>query len=172
MPDMLVKLYNLPDPAPVIAALKTDGIEIRRAYIWEKYTISAWVGAHFPQVWAIGCENALEQRPVSCFIAVEVDRSYISRGPYDQPSDRIVGFACYDVASRGMFGPTGVQEDYRGRGIGKGILLTTLHAMYDEGYGYAIIGQVGPAEFYEKCVGATIIEGSEPGVARRRLVGV
>ena len=29
------------------------------------------------------------------------------------------------------------------------------------GYGYAIIGGVGPAEFYEKAVGATLIEGSE-----------
>ena len=32
------------------------------------------------------------------------------------------------------------------------------------GYGYAIIGGVGPAEFYEKAVGATIIQGSEPGI--------
>ena len=33
-----------------------------------------------------------------------------------------------------------------------------------KGYGYAIIGWVGPAAFYEKAVGAVMIPGSEPSV--------
>jgi hypothetical protein len=33
-----------------------------------------------------------------------------------------------------------------------------------EGYGYAIIGAVGPIEFYQKVVGATVIEDSTPSV--------
>ena len=32
------------------------------------------------------------------------------------------------------------------------------------GYGYAIIGAVGPSRFYERTVGATPIPDSEPGV--------
>ncbi len=36
--------------------------------------------------------------------------------------------------------------------------------MRDDGYAYGIIGQVGPAEYYAKHVGATIIEGSAPGL--------
>ena len=32
------------------------------------------------------------------------------------------------------------------------------------GYGYAIIGDVGPSQFYERTVGATPIPDSEPGV--------
>ena len=63
-----------------------------------------------------------------------------------------------------MFGPVGVREDYRGRGIGKALLLASLHAMAGEKYAYAIIGWVGPIQFYAETVGATVIEGSEPGI--------
>ena len=39
-----------------------------------------------------------------------------------------------------------------------------MEALRDEGYGYAIIGSAGPVDFYNKCVGATVIEGSVPGI--------
>ncbi len=68
-----------------------------------------------------------------------------------------------------FFGPTRVLDSERGKGIGKALLLRSLRAMRDEGYVYAIIGGVGPAEFYEKCVGATLIEGSTPGIYRDLL---
>jgi hypothetical protein len=48
-------------------------------------------------------------------------------------------------------------------------LFNCLEAMKQQGYGYAIIGGVGPAEFYAKTVGAIPIEGSEPGVYRGLL---
>jgi hypothetical protein len=41
--------------------------------------------------------------------------------------------------------------------------------MREMGYGYAIIGGVGPAEFYEKAVGAKIIEGSEISIYQHLL---
>jgi hypothetical protein len=39
-----------------------------------------------------------------------------------------------------------------------------------KGYGYAIIGGVGPAEFYHKAVGATEIPGSTPGMWKTWLM--
>ena len=39
-----------------------------------------------------------------------------------------------------------------------------MHALREEGYGYAIIGSVGPTAFYEKCVGAISIPDSTPGL--------
>ena len=168
MPDMLVKLYTLPDAAPVLAALNAAGIQVRRANAWEKRFLADWVRQRFGDVWAGGCEVALKQRPVTCFIAVETE-SGTAAG--ERPSDLLLGFACYDVASRGTFGPTGVQENYRGRGIGTGLLLACLHAMHAEGYAYAIIGQAGPIDFYARTIGATVIEGSEIGTARRPLRG-
>ncbi len=172
MPDMLVKLYNLPDPAPLLAELQAKGIEIRRAELAEKKTVVEWVQAHFWGVWAAETEAAMEQRPVTCLIAVQKQKpAEPPEDPYQQPPEELVGFACYDVARRGFFGPTGVHPDCRGQGIGKALLLATLQAMYQERYGYAIIYWVGPTEFYEKVAGATVIEGSEPGVARGFLVG-
>lgn len=165
MPDMLVKLYELPEIASSLTALKTLGVEVRRANAWEMHVISEWVGEHFKPGWAVACEVALTQRPVSCFIAVEHDPAR------DRPAEVLVGFACYDVAAKGIFGPTGVREDRRGKGIGKGLLLASLHAMATEGYAYGIIGRVGPVDFYRKVVGATVIENSERGLARRNLKG-
>src|SRR5205823_1006492 len=63
MPDMLVKLYALPDAAPALAALKAAGIVVRRANAWEKQALVDWVRARFGAVWAAGCEVALGQRP-------------------------------------------------------------------------------------------------------------
>ena len=40
--------------------------------------------------------------------------------------------------------------------------MACLVEMKLKGYGYCIIGSVGPTSFYEKCCGATIIPESEP----------
>ena len=114
-----------------------------------------WVGEKFSKFWKSECEIAFSRQPVSCFIATE--------------NDLLIGFGCYDTTRKGFFGPTGVSEAVRGRGIGKALLLVCLHSMWWEGYGYAIIGAVGPAEFYAKAVGATLIEGSVPGIYKGLL---
>ena len=168
MPDMLVKLYELPEVAPALAALQAAGRLVRRANVWEKHALVDWVRPRFGEVWAGGCEAALEQRPVTCFIAVE---PVLGQPAGQRPADRLLGFACYDVAGRGVFGPTGVQENDRGRGVGTGLLLACLHAMRAERYTYAIIGEAGPVDFYRKTVSAVVIEGSDMGTARRTLRG-
>src|SRR5438094_790649 len=113
MADMLVKLYTLPEVAPLLAQLKAEGIEVRYAAPSEKRIVTDWVRAHFSEVWVAECEAAIEQRPVSCYIAVEKSRTHPnSDNPYSLPPEKLVGFACFDATARGMFGPTGVQEDY------------------------------------------------------------
>jgi GNAT superfamily N-acetyltransferase len=170
MADMLVKLYNLPDAAPCLNALKAQSILIRQARPGEMRVIGEWVRKRFPDSWAVGCEWAIARDPISCYIAVERDPSFVPTGdPYHLPQEKPVGFACYDAAGKGVFGAMGVQEDYRGRGVGRGLLLVALRAMAAERYVYAAIGWVGPREFYTKTVGATVIEGSEPGYFRGRL---
>ena len=61
-------------------------------------------------------------------------------------------------------GPEGVAAPERGGGIGSALLLCALHAQRAQGYAYATIGGVGPAQFYAKAVGAISIPGSTPGV--------
>ncbi|MBW3636602.1 MAG: GNAT family N-acetyltransferase [Armatimonadetes bacterium] len=155
MPDMLVKLYELPSLEPVLTALRERNIEIRRAVAPEKHLIAGWVGEQFSPYWVSECEVAFAHQPVGCFIATQ--------------NGKCIGFACYDATRRGFFGPEGVADELRGAGVGKGLLLSCLHDMAAQGYGYAIIGSAGPVEFYRRCVGATPIEGSSPGIYRGML---
>ncbi len=172
MADMLVKLYSLPDPAASLAELKLKGIEIRKAYPDEKHVIADWVCKNIHPNWGKGCEAALEQRPVSLLIAYEKDSRYVpSADRYHLPAEILLGFACYDVAAKGIFGPVGVREDRRGCGIGTGLLLASLQVMYQEGYAYAVIGWAGPTEWYARTAGATLIEDSEPGLFHGSLRG-
>ncbi|WP_263704743.1 GNAT family N-acetyltransferase [Bacillus thuringiensis] len=71
----------------------------------------------------------------------------------------IVGFACYDVVrgKKGLFGPMGTAKQTRVKGVGKQLLHRCLHSMKQDGYEYAIIGQAGPVEFYERCCNARLI---------------
>jgi predicted N-acetyltransferase YhbS len=57
-----------------------------------------------------------------------------------------------------------VREDLRSSGAGAALLMRCLESLREMGYGYAIIGGVGPAAFYEKVCGATVIEGSDVSV--------
>lgn len=153
--DMLVKLYALPPSGDVFERLGKAGITTRRALAPEKHTIIDWVREHFSEHWASEVDVALSRQPVTCFIAVR--------------QKTILGFACHDATCPNFFGPTGVDPNARKSGIGKALLFNCLEAMKQKGYGYAIIGGVGPAEFYKKAVGAIPIEGSEPGIYRGLL---
>lgn len=157
MPDMLVKLYDLPEVDPLVKKLADAGIIIRPAMPYEKHQVVDWVRDAFGDAWASESDVAFSNQPVSCYIATE--------------TGRIVGFACYDSSCKNFFGPTGVAEAKRNRGIGKALLISCLHAMAAHGYAYAIIGATGTTEFYAKTVGATAIEGSSPGIYRDRLTG-
>jgi predicted N-acetyltransferase YhbS len=153
--DMLVKLYALPDSRPSYDRLRQAGIVMRRALAPEKHKVTAWVRQAFSEAWASEAEVAFSRQPVSCFIAVQ--------------QKKIVGFACHDATCPNFFGPTGVDPKAQKNGIGKALLFACLEDMKHEGFGYAIIGGVGPAEFYAKAVGAVAIEGSEPGIYRGLL---
>ena len=125
--------------------------------------MSKWVKARFDASWAVGCEWCLSRDPVSCFIAVErTPNPDPSDLPYHAFQEKILGFACYDVAAKGMFGAMGVDEAYQERGIGRALLLSCLHAMKAERYAYAVIGWAGEPDFYTRCAGATPIEDSTP----------
>ena len=155
MPDLLVKLYTLPDLAPENVTLQQKGIELRRSLAPEKHIVVNWVREKFSEGWASETDVAYSIQPVSCYVATQ--------------EGRLLGFACYDATTRNFFGPTGVDESQRGKGIGKALLLACLHDMRAHGFGYAIIGAAGPVDFYVRAVGAIPIPDSWPGVYRGLL---
>lgn len=150
--DMLVKLYDLDYDQQDISDLKGQGIEIRKPIGPEKYDLLLWVEANFSHSWASELDTALSNRPVSCFIA--------------QYKTSILGFACYDATALGFFGPLGVIQSSRGKGIGGALTKACLMEMWLKGYGYTIIGMVESQGFYKKVAGAVEIPDSSPGIYR------
>jgi GNAT superfamily N-acetyltransferase len=154
MTDMLVRLYDLPPAEPHLAALAAAGVSCRRPETYERSAVLEFVRTEFPG-WVDETTVALSRVPATCFVAIE--------------HGRVIGFACYHATRPAFFGPTGVAGASRRRGIGAALLLCALHAIAAEGYAYAIIGAVGPADFYERVAGAIPIPGSEPGIYRDRI---
>lgn len=150
MPDMLVNLLRLPPREPTLGVLSGAGVLVRRARPWELTPVREFVAREFGRGWADEISAGLARQPVTVFVALR--------------DGRLVGFAAYECTRRNFFGPTGVVEGERGRGIGRALLLASLWGLRELGYAYAIIGGVGPAAFYERAVGALLIPDSSPGV--------
>jgi predicted N-acetyltransferase YhbS len=159
MVDMLVRLYDLPDPSPTYRRVQEAGVVIRRADPWDRERYRRFVEEAFGPLWTVEADLAYRRSPITAFLA--------------EREDRIVGFAAFECTRRGFFGPTGVQQSERRRGIGAALLFRCLESMREMGYAYAVIGGVGPAEYYQKVCGAFVIPGSEVGVygSLYRLLG-
>ncbi len=156
MKDMLVRLMELPEIWALEAKLQEkEQVVFRKAIAPEKHLLTEWVMEQFGAYWKSEVEVAFSRQPVSCWIA--------------QRGNEILGFACYESTARNFFGPTGTIESERGKGIGKVLLIKSLESLKEMGYAYAIIGGVGPIEFYEKAVGAQVIEGSERSIYQNLL---
>ena len=149
MHDMLAKLYDLEKNYSPLDLVIPD-ITFRKPIGPEKHVVMKWVKSAFYEVWSSEVDVAMSNQPMTCFIALR--------------KKKIVGFAAYDATARGFLGPMGVDGSCRGSGVGKALLITTLLDMRNSGYGYAIIGGVGPAEFYRKTVGAVDIPDSDPSI--------
>jgi predicted N-acetyltransferase YhbS len=148
--DYLVNLSVMEPNAVLEERMKDAGVTIRRALAPEAKLVTKWVADEFGDGWASETAVALTRQPPTCFIATR--------------NQKLVGFACHESIARGFFGPTGVEAEARGLGIGHALLVACLFDLRTMGYGYAIIGDVGPAAFYEKAVGAVPIPNSAPGV--------
>ena len=148
--DMLVNLLKLTPLEPMLAELREAGVIVRRAQPHEITPVRDFVLANFEAGWADEISVGYSNKPVSVFIAIR--------------DKRVVGFGAYECTRRSFFGPTGVAERERGRGVGRALLFACLWGLREMGYAYGIIGGAGPTEFYERAVGATIIPDSVPGI--------
>ena len=145
MPDLLVNLLKLP---PLETA--TNEFLVRRAQPFELSAVREFVTENFSVTWADEVSVGFARQPISVFVAT-IERE-------------LAGFAAYECTRRGFFGPMGVVDNAKGKGVGRALLLAALAGMRDLGYVYAIIGAAGPVRFYQSSVGAIVIPDSEPGI--------
>ena len=150
MVDMLVRLYALPSGEAPRLALQEQGVQIRSCRPYEMHAVEAWIARTFSTRWVSEFQIAMSHQPCGCIIATR--------------QREVIGFACFDATARGFIGPMGVDPAVRMGGVGKALLITALEQMKALGYAYAIIGGTGPQDFYARTVGATVIEGSDPGI--------
>lgn len=153
--DMLVKLYELKRDPALDSRMTSQGVTIRRVLVPELPALTSWIEPRFGAGWAAEATAATMRQPTTCFIAIQ--------------AGELIGFACHEATAKGFFGPTGVDQAARGKGVGHALLLETLLDMHAQGYPYGVIGGAGPMDFYRKSVGAIPIEGSDPGIYRGML---
>ena len=70
----------------------------------------------------------------------------------------IAGFATHEANNRGLgfFGPTGVAERFRGRGLGRDLLLASLSDLAARGFREVVIPWTDAIDFYAKACGARV----------------
>jgi len=148
MPDLLVNLLKLPASENNVQS----DVVIRPGQPFELTPIRQFIQQNFSTSWADEVSVGFANKPVTVFIAT-ID-------------GQLVGFAAYECTRRAFFGPMGVLDQVKGRGIGRSLVLACMKGLREMGYVYGIIGAAGPIEFYQKTVGAVVIENSDPGIYR------
>ncbi|MFC5466518.1 GNAT family N-acetyltransferase [Lederbergia graminis] len=116
---------------------------IRRVTQEDFQALTSFVSSNFSHDWSETIKNGFLKEQPTIYIAVD--------------EKEIVGFAAYDVYrnKKCYFGPMGVTK--RRNRIGYQLLHHCLRDMKKIGYEYAIIGEAGPIEFYEKACNAVVI---------------
>ena len=147
---MLVNLLKLAPFKSLVKKLAEQDVNIRRAQPFEITPVRDFIETNFSVTWADEISIGFANKPVTVYIATR--------------AGRVIGFAGYECTRKAFFGPTGVVESERGRGIGRALLVASLWGLRQLGYVYGIIGAAGPVEFYREAVGAIVIPESEPGI--------
>ncbi|WP_052504379.1 GNAT family N-acetyltransferase [Rossellomorea aquimaris] len=106
-----------------------------------------WVEGHFGKPWSKTLLQAFQSSGDSIPIIKAKEKG------------ELIGFAAFDVYKnkKGIYGPMGVLQATRHKGVGKGLLYHALQGMQEKGYMYAVLKEAGPIEFYEKMCNAKLI---------------
>ena len=146
MPDLLVPLYDLP------VAMEQDALWVGKPLAHQAPSVLSFIEDNFSIGWKAEAGVAFGSVPPTLIVAA------------DKASGSPAGFCCWDCTAKGFLGPIGVHDAFRGKGIGKAVVVAALHSMREAGYAYAVIGAAGPVEFFQRICDARVIEGSTPGI--------
>jgi len=123
-------------------SLARQGLILKRATLNEIEPTAEFAGENFSEAWRHEVRDSSRFSEPPLHIALD--------------GDRVIGFAAYDVAGPGRFGPTGTHPDYLRRGIGSALMKASLRDMRDRGDTMAEICWVGPIGYYTRSVGARL----------------
>jgi len=133
------------------AELATRGIRVRRAQPKDEPAIARLCQAHGAEGWATEAGMALQETPISVFVAESVSAT--------DTQGSIRAFATHSVAGPVHFGPMLTAADLRGLGIGTVLLKRCLQDWAQAGVSRCEIVWAGPISFYARSVGATLDRG-------------
>ncbi|WP_459501321.1 GNAT family N-acetyltransferase [Bacillus sp. C1] len=140
--DMIVNLNSYEIPASTKYAV----CHVRRAVQSDLEELLQFVMFEFGERWVKTVNKGFQEyKELPIYIAKQ--------------NEKMSGFACYDIVrgKKGLFGPMGIAKNNRVKGMGKELLHRCLAEMKQIGYEYAVIGQAGPIEFYERMCNAQLI---------------
>ncbi|MGQ9515078.1 MAG: GNAT family N-acetyltransferase [Thermoproteota archaeon] len=123
-----VDLSGLKTPSLILereVSLIESGYSFSVALKDQKEKVTEWVRSNFGPLWSHEASEAFRHRTPSVILA--------SKG------DSIVGFAAHGALELDWFGPIGVIESERNKGIGSVLLFKSLISMKEEGRRNAII---------------------------------
>jgi len=170
-PDSDLSRFNRA-PAGTWQALPPELLDVLdRALALARSTGGAYDPTIAPLVdlWGFGPPSQSHRIPDEAAIAAARERIGWRRIELDRGGSRALQPGGLHVDLSSIAKGFGVDEAARGTGVGAALLVACLHAMAARGYFYAVIGGVGPAEFYAKTVGAVEIPDSTPGPYRGML---
>lgn len=124
------------------AELRANGLAFRRLALADRKAFDEYLSARWSPTWRYEGLQALHADPPSGHVAVRFGR--------------IVGFAVYDVARPGWFGPIGTDEEQRGLGIGTVLLHRCLRDWQCSGRKSGEIAWIGPLHFYSSAANARV----------------
>lgn len=124
--------------------LAREGIIIRRAVGEDRPTIADFFNKTFGEDWQVETQLSLSREPPAVHLALK--------------GDDMIGFAAHSSMNRewGNFGPMGVPDHMRGRGLGRVLLYRCMKDLKDAGHAAAVIPWVGPYRFYCRHLTCTI----------------
>jgi GNAT superfamily N-acetyltransferase len=122
------------DTSEAEAALAPKGYTFRRMEESDRPALDEYLSTRWSPAWRYEGLAALNASPATGHIALK--------------DGEVVGFAVYDIARPGWFGPTGTNEELRGQGVGSILLHRCYHDWQLQGRKVGEVAWIGPMYFY------------------------
>jgi mycothiol synthase len=117
---------------------------VRRATAADRGPAIDWVRGTFGPIWAFEATRCFEHQRPTMVLA--------------EPNGELAGFSAWRAnnAALGAYGPAGVATAFRGRGLGRDLLVATLSEMRADGFPRALIQWAAAVPFYARVAGAEV----------------